>query len=48
MERERKAGGRPRGLRLNCWERVAVWVRERLGLNKQRPSPLKEIRVCKL
>lgn len=26
------------------WERAIAWLREIFGLNKQRPSPLKELK----
>lgn len=42
---KRKAGGSLRGLRLSWWERIIVWIRVILGLNKQRPSPLKEMKA---
>ena len=48
MVRNSKAGGRGRGLRLNWLERIFVWIRKRLGLDKQRPSPLKEMKVWRI
>lgn len=45
MVRKREAGSRLGRLRLNWLERVVVWIRKRLGLNKQRPSPLKEMKI---
>jgi len=45
MVRKRKAGGRLGGLRLRWWERAIAWLRRVLGLDKQRPSPLKEFNV---
>ena len=48
MVRKCKAGSSPRRLRLRWWERVIVCIRRRLGLNKQRPSPLKEMKLWRM
>ena len=45
MEWSRKSRSRPRRLRLNLWERIVMWIRRVLGIDKQRPSPLKEFKV---
>lgn len=48
MVRTDKARGRLRRLRLKWWERIVVWIRRKLGLDKQRPSPLKELNVWQI
>ena len=45
MEWKRKTRSRTGRVRLNLWERIVAWVREKLGLDKQRPSPLKELKI---
>lgn len=44
MEWLNKASRSRRRLRLNWWERIFAWIRKVLKLNKQRPSPLKELK----
>ncbi len=32
---------------MKWWERIFVWVREKLGIDRQRPSPLKELNTLR-
>lgn len=47
MEWFRETRSRAGRLRMNLWERIVLWIREKLGLDNQRPRPLKELK-CRI